>query len=151
MRHDKASICSQICIVLALVAIVSQTHGAAAPSLCSLLTAQEVGAALHEQIQTPQSIETGGCIWRGTGTDSVTIEAPGTGRPGFNNAKSRTSPVVSLTGIGDAAFAFTSLAGFVEVGLVKGDTFLTMIVQTNGGKGVQAAATSLAGKIASRL
>jgi len=151
MRYDKASLCGQIFIMLALVTIASQTLVAAAPNICSLLTVQEIGAALHEQIQPPQSIQTGGCIWRGNGTDSVTIEAPDTGRPGFDNAKVRTSPVVSLTGIGDAAFAFTSLAGFVEVGLVKGNTFLTMIVQTSGGKGVQAAATSLAAKIANRL
>jgi hypothetical protein len=149
MRY--ASPGGRILVVLALLAIASQIRGAAAANLCSLLTAQEIGAALNEQIGPPQAIQTGGCIWRGGGTDSVTIEAPGTGRPGFDNAKSRTSPAVALSGIGDAAFSFTSLAGFVQVSLVKGGTFLTVLVQTNGGKGAPAAAKSLSAKIASRL
>jgi hypothetical protein len=151
LRYDKALRCGLILSMLALVAIASQSRAAAATSLCSLLTTQEIGAAFHEQIQPPQSIQTGGCIWRGTGTDSVTIEAPGTGRSGFDNAKNRTSPVVSLTGIGNAAFAFASVAGFVEVGLIKGDTFLTVLVQTRGGKGAQAAAEALSAKVAGRL
>jgi hypothetical protein len=134
-----------------LIAVVSHTRAAAATGLCGVLTKEEVGAALSEQVQPPQSIQTGACIWRGTGTDSVTLEAPGTGRPGFDNAKGRTSPVVPLTGIGDAAFAFTSLAGFVQVSFVKGGTFLTLLVQTRDGKGAQAAARSLSAKIASRL
>jgi hypothetical protein len=151
MHYDKASSCGQILIVLALIAIASQTRGIAATRLCSLLTTQEVGTAMQEQVQPPQSLQTGGCIWRGAGTDSVTIEAPSTGRPGFDNAKSRMAAAAPLTGVGDAAFAFTSVAGFVEVGLVKGNTFLTVLVQTRGGKGAQATAKSLSAKIASRL
>jgi hypothetical protein len=151
MRTGKASSCGQILMVLALAAIACHSRAAAATNLCSLLTTQEVGAALHEQIGPPQAIQTGGCIWRGSGTDSVTLEAPGTGRPGFDNAKSRMPAAVSLAGVGDAAFAFTSLAGFVEVGLVKRGTFLTVLVQTGGGKGAQAAASSLSAKIAGRL
>jgi len=150
MRYGKASLCSPV-LVLMLITVVFHPRAAAATSLCNLLTAQEVGAALNTQIQPPQSIQTGGCIWRGTGTDSVTLEAPGTGRPGFDNAKSRTSPTASLAGIGDAAFAFTSVAGFVQVSFVKGGTFLTLLVQTRDGKGAQAAARSLSAKIASRL
>ena len=151
MRYGKAWLCSPILVLVALIAVASRAPAAAATSLCSLLTAQEVGAVLHEPIRPAQSIQTGGCIWRGTGTDSVTLEAPGTGRPGFDNAKSRTSPTSSLTGIGDAAFAFTSVAGFVQVSFVKGGTFLTLLVQTRDGKGAQVAARSLSAKIASRL
>jgi len=151
MRHGKAWLCSLILVPVALIAAASHTPAAAATNLCSLLTAQEVGVVLNEPIQPPQAMQTGGCIWRGTGTDSVTLEAPGTGRPGFDNAKSRTSPTVPLTGIGDAAFAFTSVAGFVQVSFVKGGTFLTLLVQTRDGKGAQAAARSLSAKIASRL
>lgn len=50
---------------------------------------KEVGAVLHEQILRSQSLQTGGCVWRGPGTDSVTVGAPGTGRSGFDNAKAR--------------------------------------------------------------
>jgi hypothetical protein len=147
--QDKASLCGPTLIVLALVVIAPQTRAAPIANPCSLLTTQEVGAALHAQVQPPQTMQTGGCIWRGGGTDSVTIEAPGTGRAGFDNAKSRTSPTVTLTGIGDAAFAFASVAGFVEVGLVKGGTFLTVLVQTRAG--AEAIAKSLSAKIASRM
>jgi hypothetical protein len=151
MSYGKASLCNLILVLLALIAIASHTRAVAATNLCNLLTAQEVGAVLNAQIQPPQPMQTGGCIWRGTGTDSVTLEAPGTGRPGFDNAKSRTSPTASLTGIGDAAFAFTSVAGFVQVSFVKGGTFLTLLVQTRDGKSAQAGARSLSAKIASRL
>jgi len=151
MRYGKASLCGHVLVLVASIAVASHTRAAAATSLCNLLTQQEVGAVLGAQIQPPRSLQTGGCIWRGTGTDSVTLEAPGIGRPGFDNAKSRTSPTVSLTGIGDAAFAFTSVAGFVQVSFVKGGTFLTLLVQTRDGKGAAAAARSLSAKIASRL
>ena len=151
MRYGKAWSCGPILFLVALSAVAFHTRAVAATSLCNLLTAQEVGAVLNAQIQPPRSMQTGGCIWRGTGTDSVTLEAPGTGRPGFYNAKSRTSATVSLTGIGDAAFVFTSVAGFVQVSFVKGGTFLTLLVQTRDGKGAQAGARSLSAKIASRL
>ena len=151
MRDHSIMISGQILIVLALMIVVPVTGDAATPNLCSLLSTQEVGAALNEHIQPPQSLQTGGCIWRGSGTDSLTIEAPGTGRPGFDNAKKRTSPTVPLSGVGDAAFAFASVAGFVQVSLVKGNVFLTVLVQAGDGKVAQAAATSLSVKIASRL
>lgn len=151
MRNEKLSPWGQIFVGLAFVAILFHSPAAAATDPCGLLTTQEVGAALHEEVRPPQKMQTGGCIWRGAETDNVTIEAPGTGRPGFENARSRMSPTVSLGGIGDAAFAFTSLAGFVEVGLVKGNNFLTVVVQTRSGKDTQAAARSLSAKIAGRL
>ena len=53
------------------------------------------------------------------------MQAPGTGRPGFDNAKSRISPTVAVSGIGDAAFVFMSVAGFVEIDLVKADKYYT--------------------------
>jgi hypothetical protein len=112
---------------------------------------EEVSTALGDRIQPPQAIQTGGCLWRGTGTDSVTLEAPGTGRPGFDNAETRISPVVRLTGIGDAAFVFVSAAGFVEVGFLKADNFFTLLVQARDVKSARSAAESLASKIASRL
>ena len=149
MRKDKAPLCGPTLMVLAFVLIAPQALGAPIANPCSLLTAQEVGAALRAQVQPPQFMQTGGCIWRGGGTDSVTIEVPGTGRAGFDNAKSRIAAAVTLTGIGDAAFEFASAAGFVEVGLVKGGTFLTLLVQTRAG--AEAIAKSLSGKIASRM
>jgi hypothetical protein len=125
--------------------------GAEAGGICSLLTTAEVAAALNEKIQPAQSRGPDGCLWQGTGTDSVMVQAPGTGRPGFDNAKSRMSPTVAVSGVGDAAFAFVSVAGFVEIDLVKADKYYTVLVQTQGGKGAQAAAEGLAAKVASRL
>ena len=125
--------------------------GAEAGGICSLLTTAEVAAALNEKIQPAQSRGPDGCFWQGTGTDSVIVQAPGTGRPGFDNAKSRISPTVAASGIGDAAFVFVSVAGFVEIDLVKADKYYTVLVQTQGGKGAQAAAEGLAAKVANRL
>ena len=129
----------------------SASWGAEATDPCSLLTVEEVSAALNERIQAPQSIQSDGCLWRGAGTDSVTLEAPGTGRPGFDSAETKISPIVRLSGIGDAAFAFVSAAGFVEIGLVKADRFFTVLVQARDAKSARTAAELLASKIASRL
>ncbi len=124
---------------------------AAEPDACSLLTVTEASAALGERVQAPQAIQADSCLWRGTGTATVTVESPGTGRPGFDNAKSRTSPVTALSGIGDAAFEFVSAAGFVQISLVKADRFLTLVVQAGNAKTARSAAEGIAAKIASRL
>jgi len=129
----------------------STAWGADATDTCRLLTTEEISAALHESIQAPQSMPFGGCLWRGSGTDSVTLEAPGTGRPGFDNAEQRVSPIIPLSGIGDAAFAFVSAAGFVEIGLLKADGFFTVLVQTRDAKAARSVAELLASKIAGRL
>jgi hypothetical protein len=129
----------------------SSCWGAEATDTCSLLTAEEISAALHERIQAPQSMPFSGCLWRGSGTDSVTVEAPGTGRPGFDNAEQRVSPIIPLSGIGDAAFAFVSAAGFVEIGLLKADGFFTVLVQMRDAKAARSAAEVLAAKIAGRI
>jgi hypothetical protein len=151
MRQDTGWVCCQILGLITLVTVPFHDRAAAAPTSCELLTQQDVSAALHEEIRSPQSMRTGGCVWRGSGTDSVTVETPGTGRPGFENAKSRTSPGISLNTMGDTAFMFVSPAGFVEVGFLKGNTFLTVVVQTRDGKTAELAAKSLAAKIASQF
>jgi hypothetical protein len=140
-------------ILIALITFPtgSASWGAEGTDICGFLTVEEVSAALHEQIHAPQPIQSGSCLWRGAGTDSVTVEAPGTGRPGFDNAKERISPTVPLSGIGDAAFAFVSAAGFVEIGLLKADRFFTVLVQMRDAKAARSAAELLASKVASRL
>ena len=61
------------------------------------------------------------------------------------------SPIKRLSGIGDSAFEFLSAAGFVEVGFVKGDAFITVVVQKNDQGAARSAAAQLAATIAGRL
>jgi hypothetical protein len=57
----------------------------------------------------------------------------------------------SISGIGDAAFAFHSQAGFVQINLLKGNHYVVIIVQPVGGTDAMSAARQLAQKIAARM
>jgi len=119
---------------------------------CSLLTKQEVESALHQSTRNPEPNATGGCFFGATSSgDGVTIESPGTGKSGFDAVKSRMSAATSLSGIGDQAFAFSSLAGFVQINLIKNNKYVTMIYQNQRDSARMETAKSLAKLIASRL
>lgn len=115
-----------------------------------MITGDEAQQALGERVQPPQGQPFGICQWRGTGTDGISIQPVETGQAGFENAKARTSNTVALSGIGDAAFAFVSQAGFVQVHLLKNGRYVVITVQSRGGANLNAA-KAVAAKVASRL
>jgi hypothetical protein len=85
------------------------------------------------------------------GGNSLTVQAFNTGRIGFDAAKSRTFNTVALPGIGDDAFGFVSLAGFVQISLIKNNHYVAITLQNQRNPVQLETAKALATKIANRL
>jgi hypothetical protein len=118
---------------------------------CSLVTKAEVENALNETVGQPQRDRVGGCFWQSMGGNSLTVQAFNTGRIGFDAAKSRTFNTVALPGIGDDAFGFVSLAGFVQISLIKNNHYVAITLQNQRNPVQLETAKALATKIANRL
>jgi hypothetical protein len=58
---------------------------------------------------------------------------------------------VALPGVSDDAFAFNSLAGFVQLGLFKGGTYVTIVLQLQNDPALLEKAKALAAYIAGRM
>jgi hypothetical protein len=131
----------------------AQGHAAPAPTVtgsCALLSADEVANALHQQAN-PEADRIGGCNWVTNSADTITIQVPENGGSGYDNAKSRKSGITEISGIGDSAFGFTSLAGFVEIDFVKKDHYIVLIYANQRDSNREQTAKQLAAKIAARL
>jgi hypothetical protein len=118
---------------------------------CSLLTQDEVENALKQGVGSPEPDKAGGCSWRGSGGGGVTVQVFETGQNGFNNAKKRSLQSSSLPGIGDDAFGFGSLAGFVQIQLIKNGHFVGITLENPRDPSKFETAKALAQKIATRL
>jgi hypothetical protein len=117
---------------------------------CAVVTMDDVQAALKQRVPPPRRDGSGACTWRGTSGDALTIQGIETGQAGFENAQARTHNIVAVAGIGDAAFAFVSQAGFVQLNAVKNNHYVVVTLQKSGA-GVLDAAKAIAAKIASNL
>ena len=96
---------------------------------CSLVTQEEVESALKQRVGPPEPDKVGGCNWRGAG-DGLTVQVFDTGRAGFDAAKSHSVSTTSFSGIGDEAFGFVSLAGFVQLNLIKNGHYVAITLQS---------------------
>jgi hypothetical protein len=118
---------------------------------CSLITIDEAQSALHQQTQRPEADRVGGCNWRTNSGDDITVQLPGTGRQGFDASKAHTSGTTPLPGIGDDAFFFASLAGFIQIDFIRNGHYAVLIYQCERDPDKLGTAKTLAAKIASRL
>jgi hypothetical protein len=118
---------------------------------CSLLTQDEVENALRQRVRSPEPDKAGGCSWRASSGGGVSVQVFETGQNGFNNAKRRSLQSTPLPGIGDDAFGFVSLAGFVQIQLIKNGHFVGLTLESQRDPAKLEAAKSLATKIAARL
>jgi hypothetical protein len=138
---------------------VSQTAGSAPVPVvnpgeitaCSLLTQEEVENALRQRVGSPEPDKAGGCSWRGLGGGAVTVQVFETGQRGFNAAKSRSIRSTPLPGIADEAFGFVSLAGFVQIQLIKNGHFVGITLESQRDPSKLETAKALATKIAGSL
>jgi hypothetical protein len=140
-----------VCLLLALAPSAKAQQGGDAVDTCALTTAAELQAIVHQPVRGPVPAGPGICAWQIGGMNAISIQYNATGQAGFDNAKSRTTNTVALSGIGDAAFAFVSAAGFVQVDVVKHNRFVVVIDQGGGAATRLAAAKAIAAKVASRL
>lgn len=118
---------------------------------CSLVTKAEVENALNQTVGQPQRDRVGGCFWQTRGGDSLTVQAFDTGRAEFDAAKSHTFNTVALPGIGDDAFGFVSMAGFVQISLIKNNHYVAITLQSQRDPNKLETAKTLAVKIVNRL
>jgi hypothetical protein len=118
---------------------------------CSLLTQEEVESVLRQRASPSERDKAGGCSWRGSAGVAVTVQVFETGESGFNNAKRRALQSTPLPGIGDDAFGFVSLAGFVQIQLIKNGHFVGLTLENQRDPAKLETAKSLATKIAARL
>ena len=118
---------------------------------CSLITQEEVESALRQRVGPLERDKAGGCSWRGSGGGAVTVQAFETGQNGFNGAKKRSLQSTPLPGIADEAFGFVSLAGFVQIQLIKNGHFVALTLESSRDPSKLETAKTLATKIAARL
>lgn len=114
--------------LMASVAAAQQNDGPA-PDPCTLVTTAALQAIVHQAVQGPKPAGAETCAWQIGGMNAITIQVNPTGQGGFDNAQSETANAVALSGIGDAAFAFSSQAGFVEVNVLKNNRYVVVIYQ----------------------
>jgi len=99
-----------------------------------------------------QSSLPGLCTWRSKGTpgDGLTVQVDAGGQDKYDFDRSKL-PVRDLHDVGDEAFAFASPAGFVQLGMMKGGVYVTMVLQLQNGQDRLERAVALAQAIAARM
>ena len=105
-----------------------------------------------ERNTNPQSTLPGMCAWSSSGAPgdalTVQVDAGGQEKYDFDRAK---LPVRDLEGVGDEAFAFVSPAGFVQLGMMKNGTYVTIVLQLQNDPDRLQRAADLAQAIAARF
>lgn len=119
-------------------------------SACHLLDPRDVEEALGGSGAMPQADRIGGCSWMSR-QGGLTVQPKNGGRSQFEFDRSRTIGATQQDGIGDEAFAFRSLAGFVQISFVKGNRYVIVIFQPQGGEDPMPVARQLARKISMRI
>ena len=137
-----------------LFAVQSTLQAAPRPTAgagpCRLVDPGEASATLGAPLGAPQPDLVGGCSWM-SARGGLSVQPKDGGRSQFEFDRSRMSGTESISGVGDAAFAFHSQAGFVQINLLKGNHYVVIIVQPAGGTDAMSAARQLAQKIAARM
>lgn len=120
---------------------------------CGLATKTEIEAALGGPAGPAQADRIGGCAWHALAAagDGVTIQPKEGGRSQFDFDRGRLPSAVPLSGLGDAAFAFASPAGFVQLNLLKGDRYVVIMLQRQNDPRRLETAKTLGAEIAGRL
>jgi hypothetical protein len=120
---------------------------------CGVVTKAEIEAALGGPAGPPQADRAGGCHWGSmrVAGDGVTVQSKEGGRSSFSFDRGRMSSATPLPGIGDDAFAFVSLAGFVQLNLLRNDHHVVIILQAQRDPARLEKAKTLAAEIAGRL
>jgi len=127
-------------------------QGYTGPNPCSLLTLADATAAMGSPVVNAPHPGTSVCQYQSPtqAGDGVTLEVINGGRDQFDAARNSTSATVPLTGIGDDAFVFVSVAGFAQVSVIKGPLYFTVTVMNQRDHHLKESAAALARKIASR-
>ena len=120
--------------------------------VCAVIDQSQIEAALGGPAARAPGGTTNGCAWRSASVagDGVTIQVDDGGQEKFAFDRGRLT-TVALPGVGDDAFAFNSVAGFVQLGLMKDGTYVTMVLQLQNDPGRLDKAKALAAYVAGRM
>lgn len=144
-----------------LLATLALLMAAATPAVaqsdkpCDVMDDATVSAAFGAAAwrdRNPQSLLPGLCEWRSKGVagDGLTIQVDDGGQDKYDFDRAKL-PVNDIAGVGDAAFAFVSPAGFVQLGMMKGGIYVAIILQVQNAPDVLDRAEALARAIAGRM
>jgi len=127
-------------------------QGYTGPNPCALLTLADATAAMGSSVVNAPHLGTNVCQYQSPtqAGDGVTLEVNSGGREKFNFDRDRVIGAVPLSGIGDGAFVFVSVAGFAQVSVTKGALYFTVTVMNQRDHHLKESAAALARKIASR-
>ncbi len=147
-RHQRGAFAILLLVAVTL-AVPARAGGV---DVCSLIEPSQIEAALGGPAARAPGGTVNGCAWRSAAVagDGVTIQVDDGGQEKFAFDRGRLT-TVALPGVGDDAFAFNSVAGFVQLGLMKGGTYVTLVLQLQNDPGRLDKAKALAAYIAGRM
>ena len=136
----------------ARVPIATVADGADACAVIDDAVVEKVLGGAVERNTNPQSALPGMCAWRSMSTpgDGLTVAVDAGGEDKYNFDHSNLQ-VRDLVGVGDQAFAFVSPAGFVQLGMMRGATYITIVLELQNSRDRLQRAEDLARFIAGRL
>jgi hypothetical protein len=122
---------------------------------CAVLDDNDAARALDGPVQrdtNPQSELPGTCAWRSAtiAGDALTVTEEAGGQSKYDFDRERMA-AAALDGTGEAAFAFESPAGFVQLGMLAGGRYVSILLQLQNDPQRLARAVALAQTIAGRL
>ena len=119
-------------------------------SACALADQADVAQAIGSATGPAQPDQIGGCSWM-SAKAGISIQPQDGGRAKFEFDRGRIQGAQAIPGLGDDAFGFQSLAGFVQINLLKGDHYVVIILQDAEGANRMKRASVLAANIAQRM
>jgi hypothetical protein len=145
--------------------VLSAAVYAAGTDPCAWVTEAEVGSALgvsavrHSKPHrvTVNGVSVGGdCFYASKHADRSRVaisvdQYPGRNRRAFFERQRHRPNMVDVNGVGDGAYAFVSPLGFVQLTFLKGDTLVTVSLQTKGQRDALSVAKIIAGIAAKSL
>ena len=142
-------------IATALLILQPVMVSAGSADVCAAIDDPLAAQALNAPVKrdtNPQSSLPGLCSWRSLGTpgDALTVRVDdgGADKYDFDRAK---LPVHDLQGVGDKGFAFVSPAGFVQIGMMRAGTYVTIVLMLQKGADRLQRATDFAKVVAAKM
>jgi hypothetical protein len=120
---------------------------------CALVTQADAEATLGQPVREARRDSANACFYGSQSNpgDSVMIQLIDGGPQKLEFDRSRLNKPVSITNIGDQAFAFVSPGGFVQLSMVKGPQYVALMVNKRKDSKLLESTKTLASKVAGKL
>jgi hypothetical protein len=123
------------------------------PNPCAMLTKSEAEAAMHSPVMDARRDSLSTCFYSSQMMpgNGVALQLNDGGRSKFDFDRNRMSGTRMVPNTGDAAFEFASAAGFVQLYVLKGNTYFTITLTNQRDRNVSRTAIQLAREIAGQI